>query len=107
MFTTTRAAGVLLSVATFSAPPPGCDTFHGSCPGLLPDLVPGPPIYAYALHGEFHAWRRDGVGNWFDPIRIATGECECESDSGGLMDVVELQSSFHLLAQATLGCLRA
>jgi hypothetical protein len=25
-----------------------------------------------------------------DPIRIATGECECESDSGGLMDVVEL-----------------
>jgi hypothetical protein len=64
MFTTTRAGWRLLSVATFSAPPPGCDTFHGSCPGLLPDLVPGPlHFYAYALHGEFYAWRRDGVGN--------------------------------------------
>jgi hypothetical protein len=79
-------------------------------PGLLPDLVPGPlHIYAYALHGELlHAWRRfevrDGVGNWFDPIRIATGECE--GDSGGLMDVVELPV-FNSICwhRSTLGCL--
>jgi hypothetical protein len=78
MFTTDGPGSV---VATFSAPSLCATPSMVPAPGLLPDLVPGPlHIYAYALHGELHhAWRRfevRDVGNWFDPIRIATGECE-------------------------------